>query len=114
MNGFLIVNKKNALRGCRDSFFHRDFNRVIREFQDERRPFADPVTMDAERAAQFIGGVGATMQAKTMSGLLGGVSVRKDASQVFRRNPDGIIDDVDQQLVLPASSVVRRISLRSV
>ena len=51
--------------------------------------------MRGQGAAQFPGGEGAAVQAKTVAVFAGGEAVLEDAGQMFRGNADAIVNDGD-------------------
>jgi len=59
-----------------------------RQFQSEYRAVSQAFAVNGERAIHLLGGQGAAMQAESMSIFLGGESMSKNSSEVFRRDAD--------------------------
>src|SRR5688572_25397521 len=64
-----------------------------RQFQGEDGAFAHASALANQRTAQFPGGEGSAVQAKTMPVLSGGKTMIENPGLILRRNSDAVIDD---------------------
>ena len=81
--------------------------RVRRFFGQEKREggaFADAIAVGGERAAELFDGEGAAVQAEAVAVAAGGEAVAENAGEVFRRNADAIVDDLNFDVVAAVAS----------
>ena len=62
-----------------------------RQFEDEGGSLVQTATTRHQRSPQILSGQSAAVQAKTMTVLLGGEPMGKNAGQIFRRNAGAIV-----------------------
>src|ERR1700733_3031763 len=73
----------------------RLLRRIQRQLECERSAAADALTEHCERAADFLRGEDTSMQAESVSLLLGGKAMGENALHVLRGNPYAVVDDLD-------------------
>src|SRR3954467_14887724 len=96
------IDRSGSPRAWRKSaLWSRRFARLVsdhpnrrnyRKLEDEARALADARTFNGQATAELFGGQRATMQAEAVAFLSRGKTVRKDPSEVFRSDPDAIVD----------------------
>src|ERR1043166_10271603 len=84
----------------RGQTFGRNFERQL---EAEGCAFAEAFTKGGQGAAQFLGGQGGTMKAKSMAGFPGSESVAEDTCPVLGRDPDAVISDRNTGMALGLS-----------